>query len=206
MTTSINYNQYAIIPYVNYSDFIRTTVEKYQREQKKEKTNQIASTSFKETPDTQSVTLTLVRHGETTWNAIKRIQGQLSYYTEQDGTVVPITLSDKGRQQAEQIEQKLRTMKFSRCYSSDLKRAVDTAIIVTKNLNLPILQDSRLRERSRGEWEGKFESEFSKASQAEKQNIEGDESMCERIFSFLNHAAAENPNGTVLVVVHERVI
>lgn len=43
-----------------------------------------------------AVTVTVVRHGETTWNAVKRIQGQLSYYTEKNGQVVPVTLSEKG--------------------------------------------------------------------------------------------------------------
>lgn len=153
-----------------------------------------------------AVSVTIVRHGETTWNAIKRIQGQLSYYTEDDGSVVPVTLSEKGRSQAEQLGQKLRTMQFTSVYASDLKRAVDTAVIATKDLNLPIIQDERLRERSRGKWEGKFESEFSKAPAEEKLGVETDDSMCDRLFSFLNEAAAENPDGNILVIGHERVI
>lgn len=148
----------------------------------------------------------VARHGETVWNAIKRIQGQLSYYVEADGTKVAVTLTEKGRDQAARLGVKLRTINFTRCYSSDLLRAVDTAIIVTKDRNLPINQDALLRERSRGKWEGKFETEFAAAPAEEKNDVESDESMCGRLFSFFKDAAQANPGGTVLVIAHERVV
>src|SRR5262249_51033815 len=91
-------------------------------------------------------------------------------------------------------------------FASDLKRALDTAIIVTKDRNLPIKQDARLRERSRGKWEGKFESEFSAAPAEEKTDAETDASMCDRLFGFLTDTANSIPNGKVLVIGHERVI
>ena len=58
----------------------------------------------------------LVRHGESTYNAEGRIQGQ------QDAP-----LSARGRAQAEQIAARLRTYQFDACYASDLSRAADTA-------------------------------------------------------------------------------
>ncbi len=152
------------------------------------------------------LTVTIARHGQTTWNAIKRIQGQLSWFTEADGTIVPVTLSEKGVRQAGKLAIKLRDTVFTHCFTSDLKRAVDTVEIVMKGRDISILQDPRLRERSRGKWEGKFESEYSAAPADQKTDTETDESMCNRLFGFLNEKAKEIPQGNVLILGHERVI
>ncbi|CAI0554087.1 unnamed protein product, partial [Linum tenue] len=61
--------------------------------------------------------IVVVRHGETEWNADKRIQGH-----------VDVDLNEVGRQQAALVADRLsRECKVSAVYSSDLKRAFDTA-------------------------------------------------------------------------------
>ena len=60
----------------------------------------------------------LIRHGETEWNAGRRLQGWLD-----------IPLSDIGRQQARQLGAHLRTLHaptFQAVLSSDLCRAAET--------------------------------------------------------------------------------
>lgn len=87
--------------------------------------------------------LTLIRHGTTDWNALRRFQGQ---------TDVP--LSDDGRRQALAIATALRSERFDRIYSSDLSRAFETARILAESHNIEVIADPRLREFDFGRWEG----------------------------------------------------
>ncbi|KAI3452049.1 hypothetical protein Pfo_008714 [Paulownia fortunei] len=65
----------------------------------------------------------VIRHGETEWNTDRRIQGQLD-----------VDLNDVGRQQAFAVAKRLsKEPKISAVYSSDLKRAFDTAEIIAKS-------------------------------------------------------------------------
>jgi 2,3-bisphosphoglycerate-dependent phosphoglycerate mutase len=95
------------------------------------------------------LTLYLVRHGETAWNAQSRLQGQTD-----------IPLSDNGRQQARLLGAHWAAgipPHFAACYASDLDRARETAQILLDALpgSTPVLQtDTRLRERNFGVWEG----------------------------------------------------
>ena len=94
-----------------------------------------------------SLTLYLIRHGETAWNAQSRLQGQ---------TEIP--LAPTGREQARQLAAHWASdpPPFTHCYSSDLSRAQETAQILLDSLpSSPHLQtDTRLRERNFGVWEG----------------------------------------------------
>ena len=60
--------------------------------------------------------LIVVRHGETAWNADGRIQGHL-----------PTALNARGMRQAEAVAARLAGEAFDALYSSDLKRAMQTA-------------------------------------------------------------------------------
>ncbi|KAL0321982.1 UNVERIFIED_CONTAM: Phosphoglycerate mutase-like protein 4 [Sesamum calycinum] len=83
----------------------------------------------------------VIRHGETEWNADRRIQGHLD-----------VNLNDVGRQQAAAVADRLsREPKVSAVYSSDLKRAFDTAEIIAKSCGvLEVTKDPDLRERHLG--------------------------------------------------------
>lgn len=87
--------------------------------------------------------ITLIRHGETVWNANRRWQGW-----------APVPLSDNGRQQAHDAAIGLQTAGITRIISSDLTRCLQTAEIISTILNLPFSADARLREVNVGLWQG----------------------------------------------------
>jgi broad specificity phosphatase PhoE len=89
--------------------------------------------------------LCLVRHGQTTWNLEGRYQGQSD-----------VPLNEIGRAQARYVAEQLQSEQFSAIYSSDLKRAKETADIIGECLHLPITLEPRLREINQGEWEGQL--------------------------------------------------
>jgi len=88
--------------------------------------------------------LFLVRHGESTYNAEGRIQGQ------QDAP-----LSETGRTQAERIAERLAKYRFEAGYASDLARAADTArAIMARHSGVPLEFVTDLREIAFGLFEG----------------------------------------------------
>ncbi|XP_030466894.2 phosphoglycerate mutase-like protein 4 [Syzygium oleosum] len=89
--------------------------------------------------------IVVVHHGETDWNADGRFQGTLD-----------VELNEIGRQQATAVSERLsREGKITAIYSSDLKRALETAnLIATACGGLEIIKDPGLRERNFGELQG----------------------------------------------------
>ncbi|XP_054881808.1 probable fructose-2,6-bisphosphatase TIGAR A [Poeciliopsis prolifica] len=94
------------------------------------------------------VGLTLVRHGETQYNKAGLLQGQ----------AVDSSLSETGRQQAAAAGSDLRDVVFSNVFSSDMRRARQTAEeIMQQNsscLRLQMVCDPLLKEKSFGVAEG----------------------------------------------------
>ncbi|VVE65675.1 histidine phosphatase family protein [Pandoraea captiosa] len=95
-----------------------------------------------------TTTLTLIRHGETDWNRVKRIQGHTD-----------IPLSVEGQRQAvllgERIAREVAAQGsvFDHVLTSDLQRAVQTAAPVALACGLPLVRTARLRERHYGVFE-----------------------------------------------------
>lgn len=95
--------------------------------------------------------LTLVRHGQTDYNAKHRVQGQID-----------IPLNTVGRWQVERSAEELRREYVDTApegrkqlvIASDLGRAMDTARAFADPLGLEVHPDPRLRERGFGDWEG----------------------------------------------------
>lgn len=85
----------------------------------------------------------LIRPAETDWNSLGRRQGW-----------VATPINDHGRQQARSLAKYIRNIGLGVLYTSDLRRAVETAAILTDGLDLAVIQDERLRERSIGKWQG----------------------------------------------------
>ena len=83
-----------------------------------------------------------VRHGETAWNAVSRMQGH------QD-----IALNDVGRAQAQCVAAALRDEGIDAIYASDLQRAFETAQAISQVIGAPIVADPGLRERAFGDFE-----------------------------------------------------
>jgi len=87
----------------------------------------------------------LARHGETDDNREPiRIQGFRD-----------TPLNDAGRAQAHELAERVECKQIGALYSSDLSRACETAEIVGAHIGLQPRLDPRLREGSRGIWEGR---------------------------------------------------
>ncbi|MHC9293885.1 glucosyl-3-phosphoglycerate phosphatase [Mycobacterium sp. LTG2003] len=87
--------------------------------------------------------LVMLRHGQTEYNAGSRMQGQLD--TE---------LSDLGRDQAAAAAEVLAKRQPLLIVSSDLKRALDTAVTLGDRAGISVEVDQRLRETHLGDWQG----------------------------------------------------
>jgi broad specificity phosphatase PhoE len=86
----------------------------------------------------------LVRHGESTWNVAGLAQGHNDL----------AELTDRGLAQASDAAWQFRDRPIRAIYASDLRRAQQTAAAFAAVLGLPVLADTRLRERSLGVLEG----------------------------------------------------
>jgi broad specificity phosphatase PhoE len=87
--------------------------------------------------------LVLVRHGQSTWNKEHRIQGQLD---------PPLSL--EGLRQAGLLGERLAGRRFAGFYTSDLKRAFETAQAIESFVGVQPEVMPSLREIYLGEWEG----------------------------------------------------
>lgn len=151
--------------------------------------------------------LVIVRHGETESNVQHKVMGQLDS---------PLTA--KGIQQAKAIADRLRRLKFTSIYSSDLGRAVQTANIIAETCGKQIIFDAELREWNMGIFEGLTVSEMHKKFPQERQDYEqiGDEyiipkgeslTQCRaRGFRILNAIAERHSDENVVVVTHGCVL
>jgi len=147
--------------------------------------------------------LLLVRHGETIWNHTSRYQGHTD-----------IELSETGREQARSLAKRLKTEKVKAVYSSDLKRAFETASILASLHNLPVKTTKELREINFGDWEGLTYQEIMEeyrelASEwyqhPGKIRIPGGETFTdvkERAYNTILELARQNDPGTIIVVAH----
>ncbi len=87
--------------------------------------------------------LYLIRHGETPWNALMKIQG-----------VADIPLNEKGIELARITGEKLLDVSFDFAISSPLQRAYKTAELALGGRDIPIYTDKRIQEIDFGDLEG----------------------------------------------------
>ncbi|KAF7848667.1 hypothetical protein BT93_L1758 [Corymbia citriodora subsp. variegata] len=152
----------------------------------------------------------VVRHGETDWNADGRFQGTLD-----------VELNEIGRQQATAVGERLsKECKISAIYSSDLKRAFETAnLIATACGGLKVLKDPGLRERNFGELQGLQphvaasvvpEAYQALRSQKTDQEIPGGgesiDQVCQRCTTYLRHINMKHKGERVVAVTHGGVL
>ncbi len=151
----------------------------------------------------------MVRHGETAWNAERRLQGQ---------TDIPLNLT--GREQAERLATALALsgVRFDAIYSSDLDRARTTALPVAEQQALPLNETPELRERHFGLFQGltydeaaeRHPEDFDRYHRREPDFTPATgESLLtfqSRITRFMDDCAARHPGHTVLVVCHGGVL
>ncbi|MVZ66409.1 histidine phosphatase family protein [Sphingobacterium sp. DK4209] len=153
------------------------------------------------------ITICLLRHGETAFNA----DGN-KYCGRTD-----IELTDKGIQQANRMNELLKDYSFDYIFSSPLKRARNTAAIASGDESR-VQTDERLIEVDFGNWEGKRSEEFIAEDPASWENWlsnpeehaagrtgETATQVIERLSSFYNELLEKYDGKTVLVVGHNGV-
>lgn len=148
--------------------------------------------------------LFLIRHGQTDWNLNRRFQGQSD-----------VPLNETGRQQANALAGRLSNQSFDAIYSSDLRRAAETAGMICAS---KIHFGTGLREVNFGDWEGLTYDEIKErypdslatwernVYSSSPPNGETLEDLEKRVQSFLNDLIQKHNDQTVLVVAHGGVL
>ena len=113
----------------------------------------------------------VLRHGQTDYNLKGKFQGQSNN-----------SINENGVKQVKEIKQELENVTFDLVFSSPLKRAIQTAKIVT---DLDIIIDNRLIERNFGKLEGKSSIE-NYETRIEEFKIETKKKLKERVYNFLD--------------------
>lgn len=146
--------------------------------------------------------LLLVRHGESEWNAGGRLQGQADP-----------PLSALGRAQAAHMAGRLVDEEVDVIVTSDLERAVDTALALADAKRMPVLRRADLREVDLGSWTGVLREEI-EASDPESwrrwrmegiEGWDGGERYADalgRVADAIGAIAAEWEGKTVVAVTH----
>ena len=149
----------------------------------------------------------LIRHGETDWNKKLIFQGQSD-----------TKLNEKGIKNAKKNAELLKDLNYDYIYSSDLKRAKDTARFIAREMGKEIIEAKEIREIHFGEWEGldfkktakQYPAEF-KAWQEDpyRNNPPGGERISEfteRVNLFFKNILKKHRAKKIIVVTHGGVI
>lgn len=153
----------------------------------------------------------LIRHGETAWNAKRRLQGHLD-----------IPLNEEGERQAAALGRALRDESLDAVFSSDLQRARQTAEAIAAPRGMQVHLDRGLRERCYGAFEGMLYGEISqrypdayKAWQARDIDARFPEGVhvaetlrefSQRVVSTITRIVLENKFRRVAMVAHGGVL
>lgn len=158
-------------------------------------------------PHGMKVRMCLVRHGETEWNAERRIQGQID-----------VGLNATGRRQARAAGRRLAASGITALYSSDLQRAWATAAGIGAAIGLDPRPAPELRERRYGVFEGLTYEELKARHPAgyaafmqrdpdyDFETGESLKAMYARVAARLQALAAAHPGETIAVVLHGGVL
>jgi probable phosphoglycerate mutase len=158
-----------------------------------------------------STNIILIRHGETAWNAERRLQGHLD-----------IPLNAEGERQARLLSEALARDRIDLVMSSDLARARQTAQAVATPRGMPLHTVPGLRERCYGGFEGllyaeieeRFPAEFAAWQGRDIDGVLPDGKNCGETFrQFFDRAtgailalAAAHPRQTLALVAHGGVL
>jgi probable phosphoglycerate mutase len=153
-----------------------------------------------------------IRHGETAWNRIKRIQGHIDVPLAETGLA-------QARRLAERLAREAREgARIEAIYSSDLLRAQQTAQPAADALGLPLVLSQGLRERSYGAFQGhdsvEIEARFPDAYAAwqtrdpgfEPEGGESQRAFYHRVLHAIEPIVAAHPGGRIACVAHGGVL
>ncbi|MGP4042444.1 histidine phosphatase family protein [Gracilibacillus sp. D59] len=137
-----------------------------------------------------------VRHGETDWNALGKIQGQTD-----------IPLNNNGRSQADECGRYLQDSEWDLMITSPLLRAKETATIINKYLDLPLTEMEDFCERGFGDAEGMTVTERLQVfPDGIYPNQESFEALTERLVEGIRKIHKLHKGKKVLLVAHGAVI
>jgi broad specificity phosphatase PhoE len=146
-------------------------------------------------------TILIARHGESDWNRERRWQG----YADRP-------LTNRGREQARVLAARLAHIELNAVYSSDLRRARDTAAVVAENQGLEVQAVPELREVDVGSWSGltraeaeeRFPEGYARWTSGFPGWDDGEtyEAMTRRVLKTVQSIAGDHDRGRVLVVSH----
>lgn len=145
--------------------------------------------------------LYIVRHGQTEWNVLKKMQGSAD-----------IPLNEKGIEQAKQTKYNLENVDIDLIFCSPLVRAKQTAEVINENRNLNITFDERLRERNYGKFEGTDKSSFNYndfwayGKNLKYDKAENIQDFFKRIYDFLDDIKEKYSDKNILIVCHAGVV
>ena len=139
----------------------------------------------------------ITRHGQTDWNVQKKVMGRCNE-----------PLNEKGFSQAEETKQKLLNADIDLIICSPLTRAKQTAEVITKDRNIPIIYDERIIERDFGEFEGKetkdfdFHGYWNYYKNEHYESAENIQDFFKRVYDFLEDITKKYNDKNVLIVAH----
>lgn len=146
----------------------------------------------------------LIRHGETEYNRLGKWQGWID-----------VPLNAAGKLQAEKLARRLQSEVIDVLFTSDLRRAVQTAESIAQRLGIKAIKTTKLRERALGLLEGRQKEEKDERMKKiwnkffdptdETYKGHGGESLKEtkaRIQSFLKHLKKKYREKVVAIVTH----
>jgi broad specificity phosphatase PhoE len=154
--------------------------------------------------EVEATRLILVRHGLTRSNEEYRLQGS----SNDSG------LSPRGKKQAEEVATCLAGERIEAIYSSDLTRAMETAIVIAAPHGLTVVPEPRLRELHLGLWDGMLEKDVQERYAFELSRWQtnmtneappGGESfgqLAERVEEAWREIAARHPRKAVVLIGH----
>ena len=147
----------------------------------------------------------ITRHGQTEWNRLGKLQGQTD-----------ICLNEVGKQQAEETANQIANEKIDLIITSTLTSAKETAEIINKRFNVPIVIDDRIKERNYGKSEGITLEErlelkrnypiveyvWNYNKNIDFNEIETMHDFCKRIYIALDDITEKYKDKNVLIVTH----
>ena len=144
-----------------------------------------------------------MRHGQTEWNRVERFRGRAD-----------LSLNETGFKQAEAAARSLKNRQVAAIYSSPLKRAIQTADAIAKQLKLPVQPLEGLIDIDFGSFQGLSAEEASKLDKklldnwVERPHLvhfpkgESLEIVRQRVLAAVDELAAKHRDQTVILVSH----
>ncbi len=149
---------------------------------------------------TKTVYFYYVRHGQTLFNVLGRMQGHCDS-----------PLTEEGVRQAHEAREDLKDIDFARAYTSTSERCIDTAHIILEGKNVPLTYTKSLKEMNWGTYEGtrmaNHREEIQRRHMGEKDwtdvGGENPKLLTDRILALYQKAFDEAQDGDrILIISH----